>query len=348
MYANSFAELLAGRSTSASIIEELLKDIEWIHLKMALSVVVSVVVCYEHVLTLGREINYIWMGRFSGATLLFYVIRYAGLFGAALVCGNALISSGVVQTPSTRYAKLATVDMTLIGLSAGLLIPIGAAVFAGLRAYAISGRNKWVLTIVLVLGLVNPTAYILEPVRTISSKFYVPILAADECAVSPGITLARVCAVVADIAVLVVTWRYMRPAIVIPGASQVDLPRANGNAIGSLANVLVKDGTIYFVALLIINVAALGLSRVHELTSALVTWTSGLICVLNSRFILDLQEASAPPDSIETSMGASSPRFTVPGSAPLSFRGRRSQTAPAECHELEDTQRIPASNSVEV
>lgn len=57
--------------------------------------------CYEHVLTLGREINYIWMGRFSGATLLFYVIRYAGLFGAALVCGNALISSGVVQAPST-------------------------------------------------------------------------------------------------------------------------------------------------------------------------------------------------------------------------------------------------------
>lgn len=39
-------------------------------------------------------------------------------------------------------------------------------VFAGLRAYAISGRNKWVLTIVLVLGLVNPTTYIVSCIQT--------------------------------------------------------------------------------------------------------------------------------------------------------------------------------------
>lgn len=70
------------------------------------------------------------------------------------------------------------------------------------------------------------------------------VLTVDECAVSPGITLARVCAVVADIAVLVVTWRYMRPTLAMPHASQVDLPRANGNAIGSLASVLVQDGAL--------------------------------------------------------------------------------------------------------
>lgn len=40
-------------------------------------------------------------------------------------------------------------------------------VFAGLRAYAISGRNKWVLTIVLLLGLVNPTAYIVSCIQPV-------------------------------------------------------------------------------------------------------------------------------------------------------------------------------------
>lgn len=111
------------------------------------------------------------------------------------------------------------------------------------RCAARNGRYNWNVSRDTVFqNTVKLTTLI--AVCTISSKFYVPMPDADACAVSPGITLARVCAVVDDIAVLVVTWRYMRPAIVIPGASQVDLPRANGNAIGSLANVLVQDGAL--------------------------------------------------------------------------------------------------------
>ncbi len=34
--------------------------------------------------------------------------------------------------------------------------------FAGLRAYAVSGRNKWVLTIVLILGFINPVVYMVR------------------------------------------------------------------------------------------------------------------------------------------------------------------------------------------
>ncbi|EIW55134.1 uncharacterized protein TRAVEDRAFT_130387, partial [Trametes versicolor FP-101664 SS1] len=201
--------------------------------------------CFDYSVTLSREVEYIWKREFSTPTLLFYLVRYMGLITAVFAVMEV---TGMLPTHDSTLPIQSTSALLRASRYADYLTYV---VFAGLRAYAISGRNKWVLAIVLVLGLVNPTAYIVSlklttmiAVRTISSKFYVPILAADECAVSPGITLARVCAVVADIAVLVVTWRYMRPAIVIPGASQVDLPRANGNAIGSLANVLVKDGAL--------------------------------------------------------------------------------------------------------
>lgn len=45
----------------------------------------------------------------------------------------------------------------------------------------------------------------------------------------------------ADLAVLVVTWKYMRP-IATPQALPTDIPRANGNMLGRMSTVVVKDG----------------------------------------------------------------------------------------------------------
>ncbi|KAI0631149.1 hypothetical protein C8Q77DRAFT_189576 [Trametes polyzona] len=45
-------------------------------------------------------------------------------------------------------------------------------------------------------------------------------------------------------------------------------------------------------ALLLVNIVALSLSRIPQLLTPLSIWSSGITCVLTSRFILDLQHAN--------------------------------------------------------
>ncbi|EIW55135.1 uncharacterized protein TRAVEDRAFT_103286, partial [Trametes versicolor FP-101664 SS1] len=92
-------------------------------------------ICYDHILTLDREIRYIWKGRFSISIFLFYSMRYCALLGAVQIFWNGIVSTTMVRAPTS-------------------------VIFAGLRAYAISERKKWVLTIVLALGFVMPAIQI--------------------------------------------------------------------------------------------------------------------------------------------------------------------------------------------
>lgn len=61
----------------------------------------EVAICYDHILTLDREIRYIWKGRFSISIFLFYNMRYCALLGAAQIFWNAIVSTTTVRAPSS-------------------------------------------------------------------------------------------------------------------------------------------------------------------------------------------------------------------------------------------------------
>ncbi|KAI0642705.1 hypothetical protein C8Q79DRAFT_229321 [Trametes meyenii] len=83
---------------------------------------------------------------------------------------------------------------------------------------------------------------------------------------------------------------------------------------GSLIDVIVKDGILYFSVLLIINIVGLALSRTYEFIIPISAWVSALASIMSSRFILDLQAAN------ESILVVDSGDLTTRSSSQLEFR----------------------------
>ncbi|KAI9065336.1 hypothetical protein FKP32DRAFT_1568312, partial [Trametes sanguinea] len=84
--------------------------------------------CFDYILTFSREVQRIWKLRFTTSAMLFYCVRYSALFNTIFVVLEQTQWNGIS-------------DMVL---------------FSALRAYALSGQNKSILAILLILGFLNP------------------------------------------------------------------------------------------------------------------------------------------------------------------------------------------------
>ncbi|KZT04436.1 uncharacterized protein LAESUDRAFT_657844, partial [Laetiporus sulphureus 93-53] len=98
--------------------------------------------CYDYILTLDREIKFIWKADLSLATSLFYAFRYAALSNTIIVL--------LICSFCDWYMKR---DLTIW------------TVFAALRVYAIFSRNKWMFGLVLLSGMINPAISIVRCVQ---------------------------------------------------------------------------------------------------------------------------------------------------------------------------------------
>ncbi|KAI0701124.1 hypothetical protein C8T65DRAFT_741821 [Cerioporus squamosus] len=184
------------------------------------------------------------------------------------------------------------------------------ALFSALRAFALSGRNWTIGLLVLVLSMVPvglnfATArwaeVILDPqfgcyeASTISptiSKFFQlsRITARAVFNVRNAVTiLSRTSLILADLIVIVVTWTatYRTTMIARQGAISQS----------SLSVLFLRDGLVYFIVLLIINVLHLAFST-STILAAIGTISDISIlfepisAVLVSRFLLNLQQAN--------------------------------------------------------
>ncbi|KAI8976602.1 hypothetical protein BD414DRAFT_495968 [Trametes punicea] len=103
---------------------------------------------------------------------------------------------------------------------------------------------------------------------------------------------ARTCTVVADLTVLGLTCMHTRSASVL------------GRTVGmkrTFSGTLMRDGTLYFLALSVVNIVGLGLWHREEVIEPITTWTAVLTAIMTSRFMLDLHEVSrATSTSIRT------------------------------------------------
>ncbi|KAI0788054.1 hypothetical protein C8Q74DRAFT_1255522 [Fomes fomentarius] len=230
---------------------------------------------YEYLITLAEEVNLFWKRRWTGATLLFFLNRYAPLL-YYLANDTNVFETVVPTTCRTLFKAIIVFDIVVLTTWAA---------FSALRAYALS-RSRALSALVFMLSTV--------PMGVNATKLWAAegtVIPAVGCAETDSYSLhtiigfttaSRSSLIVADCALIAITW--------------ATLYRRGGNLHGnSFVYIIVRDGTIYFICLLILNSLHLTFTLLAIATptpegiSELTIVTDPLTTILVSRFMLNLQ-----------------------------------------------------------
>ncbi|RPD75800.1 hypothetical protein L226DRAFT_570044 [Lentinus tigrinus ALCF2SS1-7] len=103
---------------------------------------------FEHILTFGDEVEVFWKRKFTGATVMFLLNRYLILVSYILELASVWIKSDYLCSYQACMVDVRITDVFYYALY------IPWAVFAALRAYALSNRNWPLAILVFLLGLV--------------------------------------------------------------------------------------------------------------------------------------------------------------------------------------------------
>lgn len=236
--------------SSSTETEEIL-DATLVVQQIYLSIAAVAALAYDTLITSDREVIAIWGRRLSGVTVLFLNIRYVTLISQVAF----LIDD--VQPGILLRCKA----MLFLYYAAEIWANIASAVFSAFRIWAIWGRNGIPLIMVLSISFVSIAINlsIYSHVLVFASSPPVP---SGGCASSPsfsnttltrlGIT-SRASAIAVDTVILVATW--IRTWNIHQGLSGRDINTKNTNI--SFSGLLIRDRTIYFPALLCLNITSL-------------------------------------------------------------------------------------------
>ncbi|KAI0747406.1 hypothetical protein C8Q74DRAFT_1374441 [Fomes fomentarius] len=244
----------------------------------------SALAIYEHLITFDREVRLVWRRKITGATVLFVLNKYLLLMRFIVVLTSYNISTTEVQAVYPVGRRLAN-DTPLA--------------FAALRVYALTDHLWWLAGIIFLVSSV--------PVAT-NSYFY-SITSIDSfippfnCVTSANLSKeaylgflisTRSSVILGDILVLIVTW--YKTYSTWKTAASVAMK-------ASFSSMILRDGTIYFLCFMTINVLHLAFSLTGLFTSTLVIFQDPLISILVSRFILDLRDLDRSGGSSITEPG---------------------------------------------
>ncbi|KAI0685066.1 hypothetical protein C8T65DRAFT_748277 [Cerioporus squamosus] len=248
----------------------------------------SGLVVYEYMITFGREVELFWKGRLTGAAILFFFNRYLSL----LVNVYGLLENmHVSDKMCVRSARLH------YRWSGRLIISYFPwAVFSALRAFALT-KNWPLATLIFLLSMVPLGVNFAHfAFNSTGENFFTGCLTTDDvsselakqCMYVACMTIAsRTCLITADILLIYVTWfnMYRRNGPRHPGVRNRFL------------HILLRDGTIYFVVLAILNILHLTLSLLSieyaiSNISFVTQFSEPLTTILISRFLLNLQAAN--------------------------------------------------------
>ncbi|TFK78517.1 hypothetical protein K466DRAFT_606914 [Polyporus arcularius HHB13444] len=256
--------------------------------------------CWEYMAHFTQEVNMFWGCKVTGASVLFLSNRYLPLLSMIKV-GNTLKDVIAASHSGLSCAALVKAMVAFVVLQ---YIPWAA--FSGLRTYALCGHHRWaVATAVFLLSSV-PVGINFSRYRWLSSTT-VPILhCLPEVLVPQELgnkcryltIVSRVCLIAADLIVLVVTWRATYYGTKLR-AIKVYRRR-------SFSDILLRDGTIYFLVLLTLNVLHLLFTMLSFSFESLVPvsyvtiFTEPITAILISRFILNLQDVNRDLDRLRS------------------------------------------------
>ncbi|RPD53366.1 hypothetical protein L227DRAFT_617040 [Lentinus tigrinus ALCF2SS1-6] len=259
---------------------------------------ISALCFYDYIITFALEVNLFWGQKITGTWIIFILNRY-------LILLNYILSAfyWMPQTAKT-YALLSRL-CSVIAIASSMvnhLLFFPWAAFSGLRTYALS-RSRLLGILVFVLSIAPAVVKymqffifdvrgVVDPIigchehefmsssdqgRMYDSPYDVRCSAANVIASADVIDIVtKVTGILSEVLVILVTWRttYRRGIFSQRG--------------WSLSNVFLFDGTIYFIAILALNILNVSFS----LEGVLVAWIEPITAVLTSRFLLDLQQAN--------------------------------------------------------
>ncbi|KAI0325819.1 hypothetical protein GY45DRAFT_181301 [Cubamyces sp. BRFM 1775] len=225
---------------------------------------------YEYFITFDREVNLFWKRKPTGATVLFLCTRYLALL--SYNCLSAL-----------TYARWS--DSYLVW-----------AAFSSLRTLALS-RMNWLLAVVVFILASGPFAvnvWLLSLGLTGANIPYIgcsggSVQTAHQAVMS--VSISRSSVIAADILVIAVTgWQTVKAGSLQLTLSWDATPR-------TLANVLLRNGMIYFLIVVTMNTLQLVLTVVSIVSpvnqiSQVTILTDPMTAILTCRFLLALQSAN--------------------------------------------------------
>ncbi|KAI0685094.1 hypothetical protein BC835DRAFT_1421587 [Cytidiella melzeri] len=261
----------------------------------------SALYCYEWMVTLDQEVKYVWAQRWTLSTWIFAVNRYA-----------SLVYSILMLAPTPTFIRSVFLHLSQYTI---LLQFIVAASFSGLRVFALSSRNIWLFLVVFFLNMVpfatNMFHYITDPVEfTDDAECLAPL--GTSAKVELGYILDATVAfttrgsiILADVIVLVVTW--VKTVGTVREASRINIKVP-------LSEILLRDGTLFFICLLGINVFILLVNDLPLSEAVGLSIFGGSFVALTppiiiSRFLLNLRQASNQEPESGTVAQKSTTRF---------------------------------------
>ncbi|KAJ3018170.1 hypothetical protein NUW54_g405 [Trametes sanguinea] len=285
---------------------------------------------YEYLITFTDEVRLIWLRKKTGATFLFLIIRYHAMITLLILQSITFVpvSSEVYAHSYMKGRAALTVHPISCSLYAKVQVPLQFsefvpwAAFSSLRVLALSRMNYPLALSVFVLAC-GPFAVNVWQVAVAGiSGFNIPVAGCfgasgetpAQAKIGKRVIIARTCAMAADSLVIAVSWWYGATTSSFRGLRHQTMP---------LAQIVLVNGTIYFIALLILNALHLTFTLVSivgvaNAVSEVIVLTDPLTAILICRFLLalhaaDCKDAGSPlEDSVlgETSDRGGTLRFT--------------------------------------
>ncbi|KAI0800202.1 hypothetical protein C8Q74DRAFT_1235040 [Fomes fomentarius] len=236
---------------------------------------------FDFALTFTTEVRRIWGRKFSGATLVFLFMRYTALLDRVFFLLQVLLWN----TSDTACGGIDRTDDVLV-----ILNYFGIALFTVLRVYGVWAGDWKPLILVIPLTIVKPILYIIENVHYYSVQagppfgcLYIYTLPDPLLAQYVFATVAKATTIAADAVLIALTW------IKTIGISR-EAKKYGFNT--PLATLLLRDGTAYFLVLLLIQIVSIISSQVGSSITVWLVWPyfeQVLTVIFLSRFMLDLR-----------------------------------------------------------
>lgn len=262
----------------------------------------AVILLYDYAITISDEVGLIWCSKKTAVTIIYAFNRASSMIYALSV---------LLLMPLWTALPSAIVSDVLYVVPQFVLFIVWA-VFSALRVYAVGQRAWHAASVVFAITLLP---FALNLYIEIHTKFislggvWIGYYEVSTDEINLIGMLVRGSAIISDAAVVLCTW----VSVYMLGGR--DGIRRDGRS--PLVNVLLQDGTVYFGALLVLNIVLLVVySRSQSVETNLGPIVSAISSVIVSRFILDLRRVDKEREQSQS----------LPSDSVLSFRRQRSTT----------------------
>lgn len=259
---------------------------------------------WDYFITLDQEIQYIWRRRLSAVTCLFLLNRYVNFLVAIL----EILEQASFQTQQSCGPYIRVLQSLLFFT---LLID---AAFPALRIYATWCRDWRPAIPILILSLVSPILtlyYYINSVTTVAPPPYGGCaidLRISSDAYNKIIYTNRACTTASDF--LMVVFTIARSLGVRNAVKKFSMNP-------DIVTLLLRDGSIYFAVLFVLNIAQIIVSAEQAGNNELTFFLSPVTSILISRFLLSLREIH-PSDLRERQSTGSAVLSTQISAVPVS------------------------------